>query len=183
MFTYRSNPKTCIAAVPFAVILLFVFCTTARGGILKSGGEETKGAFKNEKAVVRGDSVLISFKLDAPADETYRISITLKKRGDPSFGRTLRFVRGDVGEGEFGQKSCRVIWLFKRELSEAELGEEYGFELTCVLVEHGIPWWVYAGGGAAAVTAGVVLLGKKGNGGTQGTTSLPGPPDYRPVNP
>jgi hypothetical protein len=183
MTTIRSNPKKCIAATPLAVILLLILCSSAPGGILKSGGEESKGAFKNEKAVVRGDTVLISFRLDAPADETYRISITLKKRDDPSFGRPLRFVRGDVGEGEFGQKSCRVIWLFKRELSEAELGEEYGFELTCVLVEHGMPWWVYAGGGAAAVTAGVILIGKKGTGGPPQTNYLPGPPDFRPFNP
>jgi len=184
MRTRIGHAKGLGAAALFAAVVALLCLGEAHGGALKAAAGDVKGAFRNEKAIVRGDTVVITFKLDAPADETYQVSIRLRKRNDPGFSRVLRLVSGDVGEGEFGQKSCRVTWLFRRELSEADLGEEYSFELTCELVESGFPWWVYAGGGAAAVTAGVILFGKKGEGTTQQQQSgLPEPPGYRPVNP
>ena len=167
-------------AARIAVLVISFSYATTHARPWHSSGDQIKGAFKNEKAVLRGDSIVISFRLDAPADETYRVSIRLKKRDDPGFGRTLRFVRGDVGEGEFGQKGCRIVWQFRRELSETELGEDYWFELTCEIVEHGIPWWVYAGGGAAAIVIVAALLPKDK---PPPTSVLPGPPDYRPVTP
>jgi len=181
MPTQVGMMKGLVASASFALLLVLMASALAFGGTSKILPGEVKGAFRNEKAVVHGDTVVITFRLDAPADETYQVSIRLRKRNDPGFSRVLRSVAGDAGEGEFGQKSCRVTWLFKKELSEAELGEEYSFELTCELVESGIPWWVYAGGGVAAVTTGVIVFAKKTK--TPSQTVLPDPPGFRPAGP
>ena len=174
---FRITGRIAILGAAVPLVLRF----SAFAAPLRIAGDDVKGAFKNEKVAVRGDTVVITFKLDAPADHTYRVGIKLRKRNEPGFGWELKKVEGDVGEGEFGQKSCRVNWLFKRELPEAELGEEFWFELTCELADQGIPWWVYVGGGTAAVVTTVLILGKGSHPPPPPDNTLPMPPGDWPL--
>jgi hypothetical protein len=145
--------------------------------ILHRPADEIKGAFKNERTYVRGDTIVVTYQLDAPADETYRVSMRLRRKDKSVVPIEIRAVKGDYGEGEFGGRSCRIVWLYRADLPPSEFGEEFFFELSCERVTGGLPWWVYAGAGGAGAVAAVLLL-KKGGGVTQAgqTYYIPDPP-------
>ena len=157
--------------------LLFLIPGVLSARVLHSPADEIKGAFKNERTFVRGDTIVVTFQLDAPAGETYRISMKLRRKDKSVVPIQTRAVKGDFGEGEFGGKSCRILWLYKRDLPPSEFGEEFFFELSCEQVTTSIPWWVYAGAGGAGVAAAVLLL-KKGSENTQTSQTyyIPDPP-------
>lgn len=127
--------------------------------------------------------IFYEFKGDKTHD--YGIDIVLKRTSVPDFQLVPENLSGDVGEGKFADKKCKIIWELNTDEESMLEGEDFYFDITATEISAGggIPWYIFAGGAAVAGgTAAILLLGKKDNGGTTETPisgSFPTPP-FRP---
>lgn len=128
--------------------------------------------------------IFIFYEFQGDRTKDYEIEIVLKRTGDPSFNLIPENLTGDIGEGKFANKKCKIIWaLSPAEETELE-GEDFFFEITANELSGGIPWYIYAGGAAlAGGTAAVLLLGKKDSNGNGTITPPAGEFPTPPVRP
>lgn len=139
--------------------------------------------FENERWSRVGDVVVITYDLMGSPEETYDVSLVLRRQNDRSFSFVPTVLAGNVGKDQSVGSGKEIRWDYKKDLPSGLSGDDYWFELTAVKIEKGggVPWWVYAAGGAGVAVAVAVLGGGKGGDTSPPqSTTLPGPPNERP---
>ncbi len=124
--------------------------------------------------------IFVFYEFQGDKAKDYEVVISLKRTSDPSFVIVPNKLTGDIGEGKFAGKKCKIIWELNPD-EEAQLeGEDFYFDVTAneILTGGGIPWYVFAGGAVlAGGTAAVLLLTKKSSDESNPpTSSFPTPP-------
>jgi len=168
---------------PYLLLLLILLMPSGTSAQEKLRGDVR---FQNEKWVIEGDIVIITYELIAPLERTYDVSVVLRRERDKSFALVPKTITGAVGVGKYGGGKREIRWDYKKDVPEGLIGDDYRFDLTATEIVEGAGsnWWLYAAGGAVAVAGGIVLLsGQGGDGGTPpaGGGRLPDPPAIRPV--
>jgi hypothetical protein len=125
---------------------------------------------------IERDEIVVSYDLEGDANESYVVTIVLKRQSDPLFKFKLATVVGKMGEGKFAGKNNEIRWKYKSDAPQGFSGSDYFFQVS-VDRPKGFPWLYVAGGALAAGIAVAVLAGKKTE--TPGTeTGLPNPPAH-----
>ncbi|NWF89721.1 MAG: hypothetical protein HXY50_09710 [Ignavibacteriaceae bacterium] len=109
--------------------------------------------------------IFIFYEFSGDNSKEYDVSIVLKRTSDSEFAIVPEKLSGDIGEGKFSGKKCKIVWELSSEEESMLEGEDYYFDVTASEISSGgIPWYVFAGGAAVAGgTAAILLLGKKDN--------------------
>lgn len=157
-------------------LLLMIMFTNLRSHASTQVQEDV--SISNVKWRYEDNIIIITYDLNAPADEKYEVSVVMMRENDDAFEVTPRAVEGDIGEGNFSGVGREIRWNYKKEFPSGFRGEGYYFEVH-VKPSHVEKPWVYLALGAVAVAGGVVgLLVGLGQGGNPpaGTNELPLPP-------
>ena len=125
--------------------------------------------------------IFIFYEFQGDRTKDYEVEITLKRTSDPDYSLVPEKISGDIGEGKFANKKCKIIWELNPEDESLLEGEDFYFDVSAneISTGGGIPWYVFAGGAAVAGgTAAILLLGKKDSDGTTTppTSGFPTPP-------
>lgn len=125
--------------------------------------------------------IFIFYEFEGDRTKDYEVEIALKRTSDPGYSLVPEKLSGDIGEGKFANKKCKVIWELNRDEESLFEGEDFYFDVAASEITSGggIPWYVFAGGAAVAGgTAAILLLGKKDGDGTTTppTSGFPTPP-------
>jgi hypothetical protein len=138
---------------------------------------DVKIKVENIRVEQEAEKYVILYDLAASKDESYTVTVTLRREGDPSFKREIKNLSGDVGEGKYAGKDRRVTWDFRTEFPAGLEGDDYFFVVEAEMVSGGISTWVWIGGGvAAAGLAAALLSGKKSDSGPATNQTFPGEP-------
>jgi hypothetical protein len=123
---------------------------------------------------VHGNEVVITYNLKGDADAEYEVHLFLISRKRPDVSRELQLVKGHVGNGKFAGTSRRILWNMK-EFPDIREGESFIFRIS--VYTPGIPWYYWAGGGAAVVGTVIYFVSKKpaGNGDGKIVPEVPNP--------
>ena len=122
-----------------------------------AAGDDIKAG--NISFKIAGQVVVIYYDLNAPADQLYKVTLTLKKRFDATFTYTPVDISGDVGQSVVPGENRIITWKLADEFPKGLPGEDCFF---VVGVEPGAPagfeitplMWI---AGGAAVVGGVLL--------------------------
>jgi hypothetical protein len=117
-------------------------------------------AVENQEWTVHGDTVIITYDLVAPANETYKVTVSLLNEEIPSFRIEPGNLKGDIGEGKFAGKGRTIIWNYRKDLPAGLEGGGYYFTITADR-PSGFPWLYVGAGTAAAAGAAIYFLSKK----------------------
>jgi len=126
--------------------------------------------------------IFIFYEFQGDRTKDYEVGIMLKRTSDPDYSLVPEKLSGDLGEGKFANKKCKIVWELNPEDESLLEGEDFYFDVTATEISSagGIPWYVFAGGAAVAGgTAAILLLGKKDSDGTTTTpptSGFPNPP-------
>lgn len=131
---------------------------------------------ENVRYEVVGMKAVIYYDLVGAVDKEYKVSVTLKRRGDVSFSYIPNFITGDVGKGNFLGKGRQVNWDFSREFPLGLEYEDYFFVVDADIVSGGISAVVWLGGAALVGGAVAYLLLKKEEAAPPIDTGFPNPP-------
>jgi hypothetical protein len=126
--------------------------------------------------------IFIFYEFQGDRTKDYEVETVLKRTSDPGYSLVPEKLSGDIGEGKFANKKCKIIWELNPEDESLLEGEDFYFDVLAseISTGGGIPWYVFAGGAAVAGgTAAILLLGKKDSDGTTNTpsTGFPTPPN------
>lgn len=158
--------------VHYIVAAALLFCALPSGALARP--DDIKAG--NISFKVAGQVVVIYYDLNAPADQLYKVTLTLKKRFDATFTYTPVDISGDVGQSVVPGENRIITWKLADEFPKGLPGEDCFF---VVGVEPGVPagfqitplMWI---AGGAAVVGGVLLaVLLKGN-------TVPPPPPPTP---
>ena len=116
------------------------------------------GPVENVGFGISGGEVLIRYDLRAPANETFRVEVILRRTSDPPFSHVPSAVSGDIGEGVPGGTGKRVRWTLKTEFPAGLDGDDYYFVVSAAEEDGGIDALLWAAGAGAAVAGGAVLF-------------------------
>jgi hypothetical protein len=130
---------------------------------------------------VAGQVVVIYYDLKAPADQLYKVTLTLKKRFDSTFVYTPVDISGDIGQSVVPGDNRIITWKLADEFPKGLPGEDCFF---VVGVEPGVakgftitPLMWIAGGVAAAGGVLLAVLLKPDKGGPPPPIPTPGFPN------
>jgi hypothetical protein len=148
------------------------------------GQEEEPSAVRIENSAfsMLRDTVIITFRLVAPEDESYNIGVRLRKGDDTAFAIVPRSLVGAVGEVRGGGDRV-ILWDYRRDVPETfSYSDDYWFEITAVPIERRFSpeWWHYVAAGAGVAAAVAIIAGNGGDGPGNAASGLPDPPTIRP---
>jgi len=128
-----------------ATVLLLTLSSSAYAGDegLKAGNISFK---------VAGAVVVIFYDLTAPADQLYKVTLTLKRRFDPTFSYTPTNISGDVGPSVVPGDNRAITWRFGNEYPKGLPGEDCFFVVDVEVgsaAPQGISPVIWIAGGAA----------------------------------
>ena len=141
-----------------------------------AGGNELPPTPTNIDWVLQGTAVLISYDLNAPADQQFEVHLILRDENNPSFSIEPQLVSGDVGSEVYGGKQKHISWQYRTEVPGGLKSDKLYFVVTAKPAGGGFPWLVIlgiagVGGGAAAL-----LLKSKTTSSAPVGATLPDPP-------
>jgi hypothetical protein len=145
-----------------------------------AGEDEIKAA--NISFKVAGQVVVIYYDLNAPADQFYKVSLTLRKRFDTTFTYTPVDISGDVGPSVIPGENRIVTWKLADEFPKGLPGEDCFFVIgveSGTEGKSGISPLIWIAGGAAVVGGvilAVVLKGSSNNTPQPPVNNFPNPP-------
>ncbi len=132
-------------------------------------------AVENQEWTVHGDTVIITYDLVAPANETYKVTVFLCNEENPSFRIEPDNVKGDIGQGNFAGKGRTIIWNYRKDLPSGLEGGGYYFTITADRAS-GFPWLYVGAGTVAAAGAAIYFISKKEEQATPTPQGVPLPP-------
>jgi uncharacterized membrane protein YgcG len=143
---------------------------------------EGSNRIENIRVQINGrSSVYIDYDLIGPTDQTFKVSLTMRKVADTTFTYVPQNVAGDIGANVFPGRNNRIVWSLAKEFPDGIREGEYTFEFGLNSGQDstgGISTPVLIAGGAALVGGILALILSKG-GGTDtggGRSSFPAPP-------
>jgi hypothetical protein len=146
------------------------------------GDDEQEGRVENASFSMRGDAVIITFDLVGSPDDSYILTIRLRKGDDSTMSIVPQSLVGDVGEVRGGGKRKVVVWNYRNDVPETfKYADDYWFEIQAVPKPGGLPVGVLiALGIAAGVTAYALSSSGADEPGGSVPSGLPAPPTIRP---
>lgn len=132
----------------------------------------------NVSFALQDSNVVIHYDLAGPRNKAYKVTVLLRRKGDPGFKFMPADVSGDVGKGDFAGTDRRVVWHMFKEIPDGLYGNDYYFEVTATLIGGGggISWLYYVSGAIVAGGAAAAVIYKSQSSNKNGTTTLPQPP-------
>ncbi len=165
--------KIAFLAAGASILVMF----TAVNVIASNSGKPVR--VTNVRFEVEHGEVLVTYDLFGQSDRTFRVSLELRKRGNPSYKYIPRAVRGDVGVGKFAGIDRRIVWSIDQEFPGGLPGSDYFFEVKAERIKphSGIGFLTVVGTGVAVAAAAAAYF-VLSNLGTHGTmpAALPAPP-------
>lgn len=128
---------------------------------------------------LQDSNVVIHYDLGGPRNKAYRVTVLLRRKGDPGFKFMPTDVSGDVGKGDFAGTDRRVVWHMFKEIPDGLYGSDYYFEVTATLLGGGgggISWLYYVGGAIVVGGAAAAVIYKSKSPSNNGSSLLPQPP-------
>ncbi len=124
-------------------------------------------AVRNVRFEITGELIRIYYDLSGSPDKLYRVSVTLRRKSDPTFSAVPMHVSGDLGGIVLPGDKRRVTWDFLKDFPAGLPGDDYYFviDVEAPASEGLDPWW-YVGGGALVLGGLIALL-------AHGTTTPP----------
>ncbi len=114
---------------------------------------------RNLRFEASGDVIVVTYDMQGPDDEKFRISLLLKKKSDSTFAVTPRIVSGDVGENVTCGSGKKIRWELLQEDPNGLEGADFYFRLNIEpMHEGGSPLWWIVGGAAVAGGAAYLIL-------------------------
>lgn len=126
--------------------------------------------------------IFIFYDFQGDQTKNYEVDVKLKRTSDPGFALIPSQLSGDVGEGKFANKKCKIVWELNPDEEGMLEGEDFYFDVTANEISEGggIPWYYFAGGAVLAGGAAAVLILTKKSSDDQNspptTTGFPTPP-------
>ena len=172
MIQRLSHWMTLRAVLGVAVLAMAMPLTVA--------ADESTTEVRNVRFEVAGQLVYVYYDLIGVATRVHRITLTLRREGDPTYVYRPVNLVGDIGTIVFPGQERRITWDFTKEFPNGLTGNDYYFVVEAAWEsEEGISPLVWIGGGAAlvgGVLAIVLLSGGSSDNGGGGSTSFPQPP-------
>lgn len=146
----------------------------------------SQGIYSQQKIQASFDysegKIFIFYEFQGDRTKDYEVEIVLKRTSEPGYSLVPEKLSGDIGEGKFANKKCKIVWELNPDEESLFEGEDFYFDVAAneISTGGGIPWYVFAGGAVVAGgTAAILLLGKKDSDGTTTppTSGFPTPPD------
>ncbi|NJD22513.1 MAG: hypothetical protein FIA82_07560 [Melioribacter sp.] len=113
---------------------------------------------ENVHYTVTNGKVFVSYDLLGNSDQSYKVSLTLRKADNKSFVYIPKTVSGDIGEGRFAGNNKGIIWEIKNDFPDGISGEDFYFVVQAEKVEGGSNIFMWAGIGIAAIVATVTYI-------------------------
>ncbi len=126
---------------------------------------------------MQDSNVVVRYDLSGPKNRNYKVTVALRRKGDPGFKFRPMDVSGDVGNGEFAGTDRHIVWRMYKEIPDGLYGNDYYFQVTATLLGGGggISWLYYVGGAVVVGgTAAAVIY--KSQSSKNGSNPLPQPP-------
>jgi hypothetical protein len=159
----------------FAILPFLLSCSIFTPGVAQNRNSGEIQA-TNIRWKIADDIITIKYDLVAPPNETYKVSVFLKKESDSTFIFNPVSLEGDVGKGEFSGTSREIRWRYGNDIEGFNLTDDYYFEVQVKSTAFFKKWMYYALG-AAVVTGGLIaIISSGGNGTTNTVVELPVPP-------
>jgi len=151
----RSTGKTARGTVP--VLTVFILLLLSKAAICQ---DETQ--IGNVDAQQNQNIITVTYVLNGEDDDTFTITLLLKRENDPSYSYKPIFVSGDHGPGITPGRN-KIVWDMSKEFPHG-LPEAPDYVFAVGGEIEGSFWsspWIYAGAGAVAagVISAVVLSG------------------------
>ncbi len=162
-------------AIAFAVILPMISLLLDVPSFAQDVAKD-KMVVSNPDWRVEGDTIVITYDLDAAPGEMYDVQIAFVSANNPASKIIPQAVRGDVGEGKFAGRGRKIWWDYKKDGLKIAEGVEYRIEIVADRASSGSWLYIALGAIAAGGAAALVLLKKSPPAETPVEATLPTPP-------
>jgi len=154
--------------------ILFCFITNIQSLAQEKSDDEVR--ITNLKWTFKEEVIIINYDLIGTLERNYKVNVTMKRKGDPSFSVVPKTVEGDIGIGNFAGTNREIQWYYRSDYPNGFKDDRYYFEIDAKPISEGSNLIYYIAGGAVAVGGLVVLLSSKSKSSSSQSIELPNPP-------
>jgi len=149
MSILRLSRHSRMASTVMIALILFMIVPS------RVSADDEPVAVKNIKWVLRRNTVVITYELQGPLNESYEIGLTLLRESNASFQFVPKSVSGDIGSVELVKSDCEIRWDLTKDVPSGLKGEDFYFEITVTPAGGG---WGTAATIMALIGAGIVAI-------------------------
>ena len=129
----------------------------------------------NVQFAVSENKILITYDLIGSPDESYMITVTLRRKQVSSYQYVPKSVTGDIGEGKYSGTGRQISWDILRDYPDGLDGDDYYFRIEATMIPKSSYLLYYIGGGAVVAGAAAYLLFFNNTGTQQQQWTFPQP--------
>lgn len=132
---------------------------------------------ENVSYIVAGGKVFIKYDLIGSNEQSYKVSLALKRSSNSNIIYIPKTVSGDIGEIDSAGKNKEITWEIKNDFPQGLSGEDYYFVVQAEKIDESSNLLTWVGIGAAAIVTVVsyLIIGQNDSGNTG--SSFPPPPN------